>query len=170
MRTKFFVSTVIAVMAMLASVSGPASETDGDELVVFTWSDYIAPEVVAQFEAATGSRVRFVYYESDDLRTRTMAKTGGRGFDVILVNGLSVSAYRRQGWIAPISELSLPNLALLDPRWRRAFPDTEAYGVPYLWGTLGIAYRKDLVSKPINSWRDLFQPEEELRGRIVMIR
>jgi len=42
--------------------------------------------------------------------------------------------------------------------------------VPYFWGTTGIAYRKDLVGKTIDSWKDLFQPAEAQRGKIAMIR
>lgn len=43
------------------------------------------------------------------------------------------------------------------------------YAVPYVWGTIGIAYRRDLVKKEITSWLDLYRPSEDLRGKIVMI-
>ena len=147
-----------------------AAASEGSTLTVFTWSDYMDPEAVSAFERETGARVRFEYYETDDLRDRKMAQTDGRGVDVIVVNGASLSAYVRRGWIAPTVDLPMRNLGHVDPRWRSAFPDAEAYGVPYFWGTVGIAYRTDLVPGPLLRWRDLFEPEEALRGRIVMIR
>lgn len=36
------------------------------------------------------------------------------------------------------------------------------------WGTLGIAYRADLIKTPITSWEQLLKPSPELCGRINM--
>lgn len=41
--------------------------------------------------------------------------------------------------------------------------------MPHFWGTVGIAYRADLVDRAPSSWMDLFQPSESLRGRIGMV-
>ena len=62
-----------------------------------------------------------------------------------------------------------PNLIHIDKRWLEAFPGLEGYTVPYFWGTMGIAYRKDLVQAPLTSWMDILQPAESLRGRIGMV-
>jgi len=159
------------VLASLASVAPATATGDGrNELVIFTWSEYIDPGVVAEFERETGAAVRFVYYESDDTRTRTMTSTGGAEFDLILVAGVSLRAYVRRGWVAPLSEMDIGNLDHVSARWRTAFEDARTHGVPYFWGTTGIAYRRDLVPEPIRSWRQLFVPDETLRGRIIMVR
>ncbi|MCP4022306.1 MAG: spermidine/putrescine ABC transporter substrate-binding protein, partial [Desulfobacteraceae bacterium] len=57
----------------------------------------------------------------------------------------------------------------IDPGWMNVRPEIKAYAVPYIWGTIGIAYRKDLIKKKLDSWMDLFKPETRLRGKIVMI-
>ncbi len=63
----------------------------------------------------------------------------------------------------------MPNLRYIDPSLDRAYAGTSGLAVPYFWGTLGIAYRTDLVSRPPHSWLDLLRPDAALSGRIMMI-
>lgn len=63
----------------------------------------------------------------------------------------------------------MPNLVHVDPRQRSAYEGAQRYGVPYTWGTLGIAYRADMVPEPVTSWMQLFRPAAALRGKILMI-
>ena len=37
------------------------------------------------------------------------------------------------------------------------FSEIKNYSIPYLWGSIGIIYNKNLVNKPITSWRDLWR-------------
>lgn len=157
-------------VANAASAASGASAADRGELVFLTWADYIDPEVVAEFEREAGVQVRFSFYESDDGRDEIMANTDGRGFDVAVVAGLQVEAYAKRGWLAPLDGAKIPNRSHIAARWGAAFPGTGRYAVPYFWGTLGVAYRRDKVTREIRSWRDFFEPEEALRGRITMLR
>jgi spermidine/putrescine transport system substrate-binding protein len=140
------------------------------ELTFLTWPDYMDPELVARFEQEHDVEVRTRYFESDDHRNDLLIASDGRGYDVIMLNDTEVAHYRQRGWLASLTEQEVPNLRHVDPRWRKAYPGTEGYAVPVLWGTFGIGYREDLVPEPIESWMQLFQPHETLRGRIVMIR
>ncbi len=47
------------------SVAAAEGVAAGPELVVFNWPDDLAPAVIAAFEAASGARVRQVYFETD---------------------------------------------------------------------------------------------------------
>jgi len=139
------------------------------ELVLLNWSEYIDPDLVEKFETQFNAKLREVYFESDDLRDDMMLETDGKGYDLALVNGISVDLYRKRGWLSPVSETQIPNLIHIDKRWLEAFPGLEGYTVPYFWGTMGIAYRKDLVPAPLTSWMDILQPAESLHGRIGMV-
>lgn len=138
-------------------------------LVILNWSEYMDPEVVERFEKTFDVNVTEVYFESDDLRDDMMLETGGQGYDLVLVNGIAVDKYRKRGWLAPVDEKMMPNLELIDGKYLEAFPGIRGYAVPYFWGTMGIAYRADLVSAPLTSWSDLLRPDESLRGRINMV-
>ena len=139
------------------------------ELVFLTWPDYIAPEIVTEFEQDRNVKIRFVYFQGDDTRDRMLLNNNGRGFDLALVSGMSIHTYAKRNWLEPISEKNIPNLKHVDSRWCTAFKDAERFTVPYSWGTLGIAYRADLVPEAITSWKQFFTPPADIGKSIVMI-
>jgi spermidine/putrescine transport system substrate-binding protein len=163
---------VASCCVALASVLLPSvgSPEDGEELIVLTWVEYLAPALVAEFEQETGATIRFSYFGSDEHRDEILATNIGRDYDVVLVNGASVPTYVARGWLAALSPKSLPNLKHIDRRWRSAYAGTEEFAVPYFWGTLGIAYRKDLIPQGLSSWKEFYQPPESLRGRISTLK
>ncbi len=165
--------TLAAGLVAFLAATAPATsraETTPRELVLLNWSEYMDPELVAEFEKTHNAKVTQVYFETDDTRDEMVLDTGGMGYDVVLVNGISLSKYRKRGWLSPLTVKEVPNLRHVDRHWLDAFPDASGYAVPYFWGTLGIAYRKDLVPAPIATWRELFHPPAQLHGRIVMVK
>jgi len=163
-----------ALFTFLAAGGGAVAAAEGadsrEQIVFLTWADYLDPEIVTAFEEEHGIDVKFAYYESDDGRDEMLANNDGRGYDLAVVNGLRMNAYTKRNWLAPVPVESISNLQHIEARWRDAFPGSARYGVPYFWGTLGIAYRSDLVPEGFTSWKDLFEPRESLRGRIAMLR
>jgi len=141
------------------------------ELVFLNWSDnFIDPAAIADFEAAFKVKVRQVYFETEDKRTDLLIASDGKGYDVTFVGGHNLHSYGQHGWLASLETAKLPNLQHIDPRWRHAFPSADTYGVPFLWGTLGIAYREDLLNGPLEaSWKSLFQPPAGQRGHVLMM-
>jgi spermidine/putrescine transport system substrate-binding protein len=147
------------------------SERSGSpqELVFLTWPEYTDPEVISEFEQAHNTHIRFVYFQSDDSRDQLVLDADGKGYDVALVNRLKVDAYAKRGWLAPLSEEHVPNLKHVESKWRNFHANIQRYGSPYLWGTVGIVYRADLVPEPITRWIQLYRPQANLLGKIVMI-
>lgn len=153
----------------LTVLSPPVRAAAPTELAFLNWSDYMDPEILREFEQRTDITVKQTYFESDAHRDELLIETGGRGFDVALINGISIRILAKRGWIEPVNEADIPNLRHVDPRWRVTHEDAELYSVPYFWGTLGIAYRRDLIPFAISSWMDLLQPDADLHGKIAMI-
>lgn len=140
-----------------------------NELVFLTWSEYIDPDLIKEFEGKYQVKVKEVHFESDELRDQMILSSGVKGYDVVLASGPSLIIYRKKGWLTPVSERQVPNIKYIDKKYMDAYPDIRDHAVPYTWGTVGIAYRKDLVTKPVKGWMDLFKPSENMRGKIVMI-
>jgi spermidine/putrescine transport system substrate-binding protein len=163
------VAGLFVFVSSVAFAADPALHSKPRALVLLNWSDYLDPDLAATFEKQFNVKLREVYFESDDLRDHMMLETDGKGYDLALVNGISVDVYRKRGWLSPVGEAQIPNLNHIDSRWLDAFPGLEGYAVPYFWGTMGIAYRKDLVQTPLSSWMDILQPAEYLHGRIGML-
>ncbi|BCR03307.1 spermidine/putrescine ABC transporter substrate-binding protein [Desulfuromonas versatilis] len=161
---------VYLVVAGKSAALAQKQEPVVDELVLLNWSDYMDPELLEEFQASTGAKVTQVYFETDEMRDDMLLGTNGAGYDLVVANGPGLTNYIRRGWLAPLTLREVPNLRHIETRWLEAFPEARGHAVPLFWGTTGIAYRKDLVSAPVTSWRQLFQPEEALRGKIVMIK
>jgi spermidine/putrescine transport system substrate-binding protein len=139
------------------------------ELALFIWPDYIDRDVLTAFQRETGITVHLVTYESDDLKDDMMVSTQGEGLDMIIGTAQSMQSYKKKGWIAPLDAAAMPHVRHVDPRWETHFPGLSTHAVPYFWGTIGIAWRKDLIKKPVDSWQALLKPDESLRGRILML-
>lgn len=167
-----FTSRLIAacyIMALLfVTIPTVAPAQTIQKLVIFNWDEYLDPEVVEQFEAEFNVDVVEAYYESDETRTEKLIETDGRGYDLILTSDDDLGKYIKRGWVAPLDEQRLPNLKHIDPRFRQGYAGAERYVVPFAYGTTGIAYRTDLVTTPITSWKQFFTPTAELAGRISM--
>ncbi|TKB10846.1 PotD/PotF family extracellular solute-binding protein [Desulforhopalus sp. IMCC35007] len=145
-------------------------QEDGKEiLTILNWSDYMDSEVIREFEEMYNVQVKEVYFETEDLRTDMLLRATGKKIDLVVCNDIAIRAYAKIGWIEPLAREEIPNLKYIDPRWQKLSPESQRYGVPYLWGTTGIAYRKDKVTTPVKSWKALFQPNEELRQKILMV-
>jgi spermidine/putrescine transport system substrate-binding protein len=173
MKPRFLVRRLALVVLLVMPAlcfAGPDEATAPRELTLLNWPDYIDPDVVKEFEQQFNANVKEVYYETDDIRDTMLVQNEGRGYDVVLMNGIQVDTYRLRGWLAPLGEADVPNLRHVDSRWRSAFAGTGEYAVPYFWGTLGIAYRADLVPEKLTSWNQLFRPADSLHGKIVMVK
>jgi spermidine/putrescine transport system substrate-binding protein len=155
------------MISLMISATLRAAE---NELTILNWSEYLSETLIKAFEQAHNVKIKQVYFESDDARDEILLQTGGKGFDLIVLNGASFRSYSKKGWLQPIPEGRLANLKYIDKRWLNSFESATNYGIPYFWGTLGIAYRKDLVSQPIESWKQFFQPADELKGKIVLVK
>jgi spermidine/putrescine transport system substrate-binding protein len=136
-----------------------------DSLTLFTWEEYLSDAVVAGWEQDTGIAIKQVYYDSDEKRESVLAATGGRGFDLVVIDALAGRVLGRNGLLAPIPDSAVTNRSHIESRWRDSCGPAA---VPYFWGTVGIVYRADRLAQAPGSWRQLLQPAPQQRQRIVM--
>ena len=160
-----------AVLIIVNALMDTASAADNPkELVFLNWSDYMDPELIKEFQQKHGVKISEVYFETDEMRDDKLVATNGSGYDLAVVNGPVLHAYVKRDWLAPLDRANVPNLKHVDPKYINAYPSAAGHAVPYFWGTTGIAYRKDKITEPVTSWKQMFQPADALRGKIVMIK
>ncbi|MGR3761315.1 extracellular solute-binding protein [Roseobacteraceae bacterium NS-SX3] len=152
---------LISMAAALAA--GPAAAGD---LAVYNWADYFGAETVSGYEAETGTSVTLDYFDSNEvLETKLLA--GGSGYDVVFPAASNAERAFQAGALLAIDPERLKYYGNLDPAILAALdkvPGGRALGVPYTWGTIGIAYNAAMVeerlgSTPVDSWDILFNPE-----------
>lgn len=130
---------------------GELGDPEG-QLAIYNWSDYIAEDVVPAFEAETGIKVTYDTYESNE---EMMAKlqVGAGGYDLVVPTGYIVTVLAAQGLLFPLAKKYLTNWGNVAPMFvNPSFDPDNTYGVPWQWGTTGIAYRSDKVTTPPDSW------------------
>ncbi len=135
-------------------------------LNIYNWSDYIAEDTIANFEAETGIKVTYDVFDSNEvLEAKLMA--GNTGYDIVVPSLTFLSRQIQAGVFQPLDKSKLSNLGNLDPALMAllANNDTDnAHSLPYLWGTTGIGFNVDKVREalgedaPTDSWALVLDP------------
>jgi len=157
------------LLLSFCSYFSPLFAAEKEPLVFLNWADYMDPELLQEFQRQTGIEVKEVYYASDEARDELLASNQGAGYDLLLVSGFMLKSYVDQGWLSPLPQPLPASIKTIDPRWLDVFPVAQSYAVPYFWGTLGIAYRSDLVATPMTSWQHFFEPDKSLVGKLTLM-
>jgi putrescine transport system substrate-binding protein len=168
---------VLVCTALLSACGGGKSGADGDAsakggaggaakvLNLYIWSDYLAPNVLADFEKETGIKVHVAYFDTNEtLETRLLA--GHSGFDIVVPTASYFERQIKAGVYLPLDKTKLPNLKNMDPRLMAKVAQHDPgndHGVIYTWGTNGIGYNEKMIKAllpdaPLDSWRLVFDP------------
>jgi spermidine/putrescine-binding protein len=170
MRTKGIgLSLCLLVFLLCGTVACQRTSGDGEAktLHYFTWSDYVGPELLAEFERRHGVHVVVDTFSSNE---ELLAKLqgGATGYDVTVPSDFMAAIMIQQGLVAELDPTMLPNAATLEDHLQHLpFDPTQRYAIPYLWGTVGIGYDSAVVSTPPDSWAVLWEPG--YRGKISML-
>ncbi len=161
-----FISRLFAAAALM-TLLGTATTTAADkELNLYIWSDYVAPNTLADFKKATGISVNMEVFDSSELLEAKML-AGASGYDVIVPNGAALARFIKADVVRTLDKTKLPNLITQDPALlaRTAAQDPgNAHGVIYMWGTSGIGYNETKVraalgkDAPVDSWKLILDP------------
>jgi spermidine/putrescine transport system substrate-binding protein len=164
-----------ALGALLASCRGEdrgqsAGSEPGNldqELHIYNWSDYIAENTVSNFQKEFGIKVTYDTYESNEEMVAKL-QAGASGYDIIVPSGYIVPVLVATNLIMPINRQLLTNFGNLSPIFQNLPSDPgNRYTVPWQWGTSGIAYRRDKVKGPIDSWSVFQSPQ--YAGKMTMM-
>ena len=125
-----------------------AADGGGEKSVnVYNWSDYIAEDTVPNFEKATGIKVTYDVFDSNEvLETKLLA--GASGYDVVVPTLNFLGRQIQAGVFLPLDKSKIPNYANLDPEDMKRLESQDPgnkYAIPYMWGTTGIGYNIDKV-------------------------
>jgi len=146
--------------------SAPPLETAERVVHYYNWANYIGPDTIPAFEAATGIKVVYDAYDSEET-LETVILMGDTGYDVV---GSSMGTFATgiaAGAFTPLDRTRLPNWNHLDPHALAVlgqFDPGNRYAVPFLHSINGFAYNIDKVrarmpDAPVDSLDMLFKPD-----------
>lgn len=151
-----------------ALLSTPAFAAE--ELKVYHWFEYIPPELVSKFEAETGIKVTIDTYDSNEAMLANL-KAGRLGqYDVAVPGDYMVKIMADQGLLDSFTPDELPNFGNIQDEWIDVpFDPGRKHSIPYQWGSTAFSVNRDVYKGDINTLAILFNPPEELKGRINML-
>ena len=151
--------------AAVASTEAPPASGD-NVLNIYNWSDYIAPDTIANFEKETGIKVRYDVFDSNEvLEAKLLA--GTTGYDIVVPSASFVARQIQAGVFQSLDKSKLTNYKNLDTDVMKVLagydPNNE-HVVPWMWGTTGVGYNVKMIKDrmpdaPLGSWDMIFKPE-----------
>lgn len=142
------------------------------ELRIYAWAEYFGAKTLDGFTADSGVKTSVDTYDSNEfLETKLLA--GGSGFDLVFPATSNAERELKAGALLKVEPSKLKNYGNLDPRILAELdrlPGGRTLGVPYVWGTVGLAYNVDAVKKrlgvdAIDSLDVIFKPETAAKLR-----
>ena len=172
MTLRAFAAAFATVLAAAFTFSAPAGARD--QLHLYNWNNYIAPETIKRFEGVCQCEVVQTYY-SDNEELLAKLAAGAKGYDVLVPTGNAVQALIRGGQLKPIDKTAIPNLSNVDPAYLNTpFDPKNQYSVPYAMSTTIIGYNDEKMKElglPTDTWAVIFDPKylEKIKGRVTVL-
>ena len=146
---------LLAGLAVTSLVPWTKKAHAHDELYIYNWDEYMSDDVLSRFGEMFNIEVIQNYFASSEENFAKL-RTGYSGYDISFPSNDFVERLWRNELIKPLDHSQIPNLVNLAPIHQNpAYDPNNLHSVPYMWGTLGIAYRKSAVERP-TSWQDVF--------------
>ena len=170
MKKKLF-TLALALLLTLAALPAAPAKAAGGSITVYNWGQYISDgsdgslDVIAAFEEATGIKVNYMMFDSNETMY-TKLKTGGSSYDVIIPSDYMIARLIAEDMLEELNFDNIPNYQYIDASFRGMdYDPEEKYSVPYTWGTVGLIYNTKYVQQP-DSWTALW--DEAYSGKILM--
>ena len=157
---------ITAAAALLASVS--LAHADG-ELHIYNWGNYTNPDLIKKFEQTYNVKVTVTDYDSNETALAKI-RQGGHGFDVAMPSQSHLPIWIVEGLLLETNPGQMENAKNIAPEWANPdFDPGRKYSVPWLWGTIGVVVNTDVYNGPADSWGIIFDPPEELKGKVNVV-
>lgn len=140
-----------------------------EELYLYTWVEYIDPDIKDQFETECGVKVIEDTFDSNETLLAKL-QAGGANYDVIVPSDYMVQIMIEEGMLEPLDFSVITNLGNYGEGFTNQFFDPgQEYTVPYFFGTSGFAVDTNVIPDPVESWTMLFEPSPEVCGKLSML-
>ncbi len=166
-RRRFLAGTGAAAAGLsILPRAGRAAEEP--KLNFYNWDTYIGETTLDDFRSATGIAVRMdLFADNDELFAKL--REGNPGYDVIVPSNDFVERMISAEMLMPLDHAAIPNMAnIQDAFLDAAFDPGRRYSMPYMWGTMGIGYRKSKSDGVPDSWKWLYD-SDRYKGRCALL-
>ncbi|MFC5523806.1 extracellular solute-binding protein [Polaromonas jejuensis] len=161
--------TPVAAVTPAPAASAPAAVANTEEKVlnIYNWPDYIAKDMVANFEKETGIKVNYQTFENNEaLHAKLVA--GNTGYDIVVPGAVFAKPQIDGGLLMKLDKSKISHYGNLDSAIMAKLGTIDpgnAYLVPWAWSFTTVGINKAKVTKalgstpmPANAWELVFNP------------
>lgn len=160
---KSITTLATAISLCLAGVAQAEQQVN-----VISWSGYFSPQIIEKFEKQTGIKVSVDSYDSNETLLAKL-KQGGSGYDIAIPSQQFVPILVHENLLERFDPVKQPYYSKIDDNLQKPEWDPQgSYAVPFIWGTTSVVLDTDKYQGPMDSYSVLFQPPQELQGKINM--
>jgi len=166
MKTKITLA-LIAILGVGVATWLCLDRTPKTKLYIYTWADYIDPDLVGEFEKENSCEVVIDTFDSNESMYAKL-KAGAIGYDIITPTEYIMPQLVEANLLEAMDLTMLSNVVEnLDPLFKTKW--TLEWNVPYCFSCTGILWRKDKVPSDLTflDWSELF--DDRLKGRICIM-
>ena len=158
-----------AVTTSAAAATASAAPANAEEKVlnIYNWPDYIAKDMIANFEKDTGIKVNYQTFENNEaLNAKLVA--GNTGYDIVVPGAVFAKGQIEAGLLQRLDKSKIPNTSNLDGEIMGKLTTVDpgnAYLIPWAWSFTTVGINKAKVAKalgstpmPDNAWDLVFNP------------
>lgn len=142
------------------------SKNYSEEISFFNYGENIDEETIKEFEKQYGIKVNIETF--DDMETMYQkVNNSGVTYDVILVSDALMPRMIKNNLVQELNKDNIPNISQMDEEYLNLDIDPgNKYSVPYMFGTVGLIYNKDVIKEDVDSWDILW--DEKYKNKIFM--
>jgi putrescine transport system substrate-binding protein len=136
-------------------------------LNIYNWPDYVANDLIENFEKKTGIKVNYQTFENNETLQAKLVQ-GNTGFDIVVPGAVFVKAQIEAGLYRKLDKSQIPNYKNLDTSLMSKLTSVDPgneYVIPWAWSFTTVAINKVKVAKalgsmpmPENAWDLVFNP------------
>lgn len=154
------------VLALVLMSTGCAAGKK--ELVIFSWADYIDPELLAEFTEETGIEINYNYFNSEEEMLSKLEAVDGGEYDIIIASDYIINIARQEDLLKEIDKSKVPNYKNLNAKYLNQYYDPDGkYTIPYVAGTPLIVYDPSKVTCEVTGYNSLWDPS--LADQVVVM-
>lgn len=152
-----------------AVASAPVAIVGAEEKIlnIYNWPDYIAKDMIANFEKETGIKVNYQTFENNEALNAKLA-AGNTGYDIVVPGAVFAKGQIEAGLLQKLDKNKIPNIGNLDGDIMGKLTMVDpgnAYLIPWAWSFTTVGINKAMVAKalgttpmPDNAWDLVFNP------------
>ncbi len=173
LRRRTFLKGAAAAVAAGPIIINRTVQAQDSVLNLYTWSDYVYPDMIQSFEAETGIKVNLSTYGSNDEVLNRLRAARGSGFDIVQPSITYTGAWVEQELLQPLDESKINIDGIIPSMFESSaglggVQGSDRFTIPFNWGTEALCIDTEAVTASYGELGFGSLWEEEYQGKVTM--